>query len=60
MTDDPTLDYEGLVRLYVDKFGEPPEITGQAWTADPTALIIDALQANVPINQEPVPEGTRT
>lgn len=60
MTDDRDLTYEDLVRLYVDKFGEPPKITGEAWTADPTALIIGALQANEPINQKPVPDGTRT
>ena len=60
MTDDKVLSYDGLERLYIKQFGEPPQITGEQWTADPTALIIDALQANVPINQKPVPDGTRT
>ena len=60
MTKDNAANYEGLVRLYVDKFGEPPKITGEAWTIDPVVLISNALESNVPVNQKVVPKGTNT
>jgi hypothetical protein len=57
MTANKVATYQDLEREYVRKFGEKPNITGIDWCQDPTELLVEAIDSNVPINQRPVPTG---
>lgn len=60
MTAEKVYTYEDLLREYVKKFGEEPNITGIDWMADPSDLLEEALDTGIPINQKPVPKGVVT
>ena len=54
-----TLNYEDVVNLYIEAFGEAPEITGGSLWDSGSIIerLLDAIDSGVPFVDSTVPDG---